>query len=143
MWTAAYDSRLFRAPEHNEGVRAGRSVTILLVVTVGLVVGAGACGGRSETLPRPNEAFCIAAERYDRRVERRAPLGEQIELVGRMAEHAPTDIAKDARIFLAWLERSRAGDPRASARVEEAVNNVNRRAQQGCGYLEDEGNTGI
>jgi hypothetical protein len=138
---AAYDSRSFAASEHNEKVHAARSAGILLLAAT--TIGAAACGGSSQSLPRPDEAFCVAAERYDRRVERRAPLREQIELVSRMADHAPNDIARDARVFLAWLERRRAGEARASTRVEEAVNNVNRRAQQGCGYLEDEGNVGI
>ena len=39
------------------------------------------------------------------RVEKLAPIGEQINIVQKMADHAPKDIAKDTETFLDALQR--------------------------------------
>ena len=79
-----------------------------------LAVGVTACSrDESSSLPRPSKPFCEAAHRYDVRVEKAAPIGEQIQIVQRMADHAPKDIAKDTADL---PRRAPAASPRATSR---------------------------
>jgi hypothetical protein len=115
-----------------------------LAVTGALLVAATALAGcskcDSESLPRPSKAFCQAAYTYDRKVERRASLTVQIGLVHTMVDHAPKDVAADTRIFLDALERRADGDKSVvdNPKIQAAVNNVNRRAQNDCGLFEQD-----
>ena len=78
----------------------------MLVAALLLAVGVTACSrDESSSLPRPSKPFCEAAHRYDVRVEKLAPIGEQINIVQEMADHAPKDIAKDTETFLDALQR--------------------------------------
>ena len=116
-------------------------VAPLLVAAV-LAGAAGCSRDASSSLPRPSKPFCDAAHRYDVRVEKRASLDEQIRIVRTIADHAPKDVARDADTFLDALERRRDGDKSVvdNAKIEKAVNNVNRRAAIGCGfYKQDSG----
>jgi hypothetical protein len=108
---------------------------LLLAAATTLAVGLSACSRDSDSsLPRPSKPFCEAAHRYDVRVEKRVGVEEQIRLVQEMAEHAPRDIARDTAVFLDALQRVRDGDESVvdNPKIEDAVNNVNRRAAQGC-----------
>jgi hypothetical protein len=122
-------------------------VAPLLVAAALVAAGAAGCSrDASSSLPRPSKPFCEAAHRYDVRVERRASLDEQIRIVRKIADHAPKDIAADADTFLDALERRRDGDKSVvdNPKIEEAVNNVNRRAANGCGlYQQDSAGGGI
>lgn len=116
-------------------------VAPLLVAAAFLAAGAAGCSrDSSSSLPRPSKPFCVAAHRYDVRVEKRASLDEQIRIVRKIADHAPKDIAGDADTFLDALERRRDGDKSVvdNPKIEEAVNNVNRRAVNGCGLYEQD-----
>jgi hypothetical protein len=119
----------------------------LLVAVLVLAAGAGvsACSGSESSLPRPSKPFCEAAYRYDVRVEKRAPIDEQIQLVQKMADHAPKDIAHDTAVFLDALQRRRDGDKSVvdNPKIEKAVDNVNRRAANGCGLYNSQGGGGI
>ena len=118
----------------------------MLVATLLVAVGATACSrDASSSLPRPSKPFCEAAHRYDVRVEKLAPIGEQINIVQQMADHAPKDIAKDTQTFLDALERRRDGDKSVvdNPKIEQAVNSVNRRAANGCGLYKQEPGSGI
>jgi hypothetical protein len=100
-----------------------------------LTVAITACSEGSESsLPRPSKPFCEAAHRYDVRVEKRASITEQIKLVREMDDHAPKDIAKDTDTFLDALERRADGDMSVvdNPKIQDAVENVNRRAANGC-----------
>jgi hypothetical protein len=80
------------------------------------------------------------------RVEKRASIDEQIRIVRKIAGHAPKDIAGDADTFLDALVRRRDGDKSVvdNPKIEKAVNNVNRRAANGCGlYQQDPAGGGI
>jgi hypothetical protein len=113
-----------------------------LVALAMLTLTATACSrGDESTLPRPSKPFCDAAHRYDVRVEKRAPIGEQIQIVQEMVDHAPKDIARDTNVFLDALQRRRDGDTSVvdNPKIEEAVNNVNRRAATGCGFYKSQG----
>ena len=122
-------------------------VAPLLVAAAFLAAGAGACSrDASGSLPRPSKPFCEAAHRYDVRVEKRASLDEQIRIVQKIADHAPKDIAGDADTFLSALERRRDGDMSVvdNPKIKKAVDNVNRRAANGCGlYQQDPAGGGI
>ena len=109
----------------------------MLVTTVLLTVGVTACSGdEGTTLPRPSKPFCEAAHRYDVRVEKRASISEQIQIVQEMADHAPKDIATDTQTFLDALQRRRDGDSSVvdNSKIRTAVDNVNRRAFFGCRF---------
>jgi len=112
-------------------------VAPLLVAAALVAAGAAGCSrDNSSSLPRPSKSFCEAAHRYDVRVEKRASLDEQIRLVRKIADYAPEDIARDAGTFLDALERRRDGDMSVvdNPKIEKAVNNVNRRAANDCGF---------
>jgi hypothetical protein len=120
--------------------------TLLLAAVTLVAMGTSACSRDSgSSLPRPSKPFCEAAHRYDVRVEKRVPIAEQIRLVQRMADHAPKDIARDTAVFLSALERVRNGDESVvdNPKIEEAVNNVNRRAAQGCDFYRSDTGGGI
>jgi hypothetical protein len=118
----------------------------LLVASLLVAVGATACSrDSSSSLPRPSKPFCEAAHRYDVRVEKLAPISEQINIVQQMVDHAPKDIARDAETFLDALQRRRDGDKSVvdNPKIENAVDNVNRRAVNGCGLYKQEPGSGI
>ena len=118
----------------------------MLVAAVLLTVGVTACTrDESSSLPRPSKPFCEAAHRYDVRVEKLAPIGEQIQIVQRMADHAPKDIAKDTQTFLDALQRVADGDKSVvdNDRIRDAVDNVNRRASRGCNLFKQDPGSGI
>jgi hypothetical protein len=120
--------------------------TLLLAAVTLVAMGTSACSRDSgSSLPRPSKPFCEAAHRYDVRVEKRVSISEQIRLVQRMADHAPKDIARDTAVFLSALERVRDGDDSVvdNPKIEEAVNNVNRRAAQGCDFYRSNTGGGI
>jgi len=107
------------------------------VVALGLLAGAlAACSGDSEkSLPTPSKAFCQAAYDYDTNLPKLiGKIQQQTALVQKLAEHAPKDIAADARTYLDAMERRAAGDKSVvdNPKVQTAVDNVNRRAADGC-----------
>ena len=114
---------------------------LVALVVLGAGTGVTACsGGGESSLPRPSKPFCEAAHRYDVRVEKRAPIHEQIQIVQKMADHAPKDIAHDTDVFLDALQRREDGDKSVidNPKIEDAVDNVNRRAFFGCGFDKQE-----
>jgi hypothetical protein len=107
------------------------------VVAVGLLVTAAtACSRDSESsLPMPSKAFCQAAYDYDTNLPKLiGKIDRQTDLVAKLAEHAPKDIAADARTYLDAMKRRAAGDTSVvdNPKVQDAVENVNRRAAAGC-----------
>lgn len=115
---------------------------IMLLVLV-LTVVATACS--REDTPTASKAFCRAAERYNTELERQQKRGEidtdrQIARVEDLVAEAPPEVEADAQTFLDALRRveddpSIKGDPK----VQEAVDNVNRFANQACGVYERRG----
>ncbi len=112
-----------------------RGVPLLLVV-----LGLGACSGSST--PTASKAFCRAADNYDNEITRQQKKSEldidrQIELVAELARTAPKSIQADADVFLDSLERV-GDDPslKDDPDVREAVDNVNRLANQACGVYD-------
>jgi hypothetical protein len=119
------------------------ALAIVAVLATGALAG---CGKRANDamsdLPRPSAAFCKAAVKYDEKVQlTNTSLPEQIEMVAAIVKHAPKDVSKDAQTFLDALQRRQAGDKSVvgDEKIETAVNNVNRRAGQDCGWYKREG----
>ncbi|MEX0663398.1 MAG: hypothetical protein WD598_01355 [Acidimicrobiia bacterium] len=116
-----------------------RRVLLFFAVLV-LMVG---CSG-SQT-PKASKAFCLAADRYDSELERQQKRGEididrQIERVAELARTAPKAVDDAAQVFLDALERVE-DDPsiKDDPDVREAVDDVNRLANQACGVYDREG----
>jgi hypothetical protein len=114
---------------------ATRLALVAVVAATAVLVAACRPGGNDDA--KPPRAFCDAATRYDERVQKGAKLDEQIRLVQRMVDSAPSKIRRDAETFLDALRRVEA-DPsvRDDPRVKQAVDDVNRYAAQGCGFYE-------
>jgi hypothetical protein len=111
----------------------------LVVVLLALALVAG-CGG-SETL-EASKPFCRAADEYDNEIQRQQKDGEvdvdrQITRVEVIARTAPAAIADDAQMFLDAL-RDVDDDPslRDDPKIREAVEDVNRYANQACGVYD-------
>jgi hypothetical protein len=112
-------------------------VGLRALVTVGiLAAGLAACSGDSESsLPMPSKAFCQAAYDYDTNLPKLiGKIHKQTDLVARLAEHAPKDIAADAQTYLEAMQRRADGDKSVvdNPKIQQAVENVNRRASSGC-----------
>jgi hypothetical protein len=111
---------------------------VLRAIAVLALLGAllAACSGDSEaSLPTPSKAFCQAAYDYDTNLPKLiGKIHKQTELVRKLAEHAPKDIAKDAQTYLDAMQRRAAGDKSVvdNPKIQTAVENVNRRAASGC-----------
>jgi hypothetical protein len=106
----------------------------------------GACSGREESLPRPSREYCQAAYRYEQQIQKQPQptIEAQIAMVEKIADNAPKDIRAEARVFLDAMRRVET-DPsvKDNAKVQAAVENVNRRTSRGCGFFEQERNTGF
>jgi hypothetical protein len=115
-------------------------LTVALVTAITAAV--AACSSASDPAserPRPSAAFCAAAARFDERVPT-ASLAEQIRMVRRLVATAPPDVADEARTFLDALRRVRT-DPsvRDDPGIKRAVDDLNRRAAQDCGWFRRRG----
>jgi len=106
-------------------------------------VSVSACARDRDAVEPAPDAFCEAAIDLDRGLERMVDLDRQVRLVRRVAETAPVEIEADARTFLEAMEavRDDPDDPslRDDPDVQEAVENVNRYAVEGCALYEQEG----
>ncbi len=116
----------------------GRRLAALAVL---LVVVLTACSEDDDPSAHPPEPFCqaaIALEEFGPVRGRVPELDDQIELVREVAETAPPDIKQQAETVLAAMERYRDGDDSVidDAEIQEAVNEVNRYATNGCELFE-------
>ncbi len=117
-------------------MHALRGVGLRVVVVIGLLAALTACSGDSEkSLPTPSKAFCQAAYDYDTNLPKLiGKIQQQTALVQKLAEHAPKDIAADAQTYLEAMQRRANGDKSVvdNPKIQTAVDNVNRRAADGC-----------
>ena len=118
------------------------------VVALGLLAAAlTACSRDSESsLPTPSKAFCQAAYDYDTNLPKLiGKPRKQTELVRKLAEHAPKDIAADAATYLDAMNRAIDGDDSVvdNPKIRDAVDNVNRRASRGCNLFKQDPGSGI
>jgi hypothetical protein len=125
---------------------ASRHLALLALASLFAI--AGCTGESGSSLPTPSAAFCEAARKYDDKLGTltgQSKFTKQIVLVTPMAEHAPKDIKADAELFLDALRRRADGDTSVAKdpKVERAIENVNRRAVQGCDLYEQQPGSGI
>ena len=121
----------------------------VVAVVAALAVGVAACSGEdpSTSLPKPNKAFCQAAYDYDTNLPKLVgKVAEQIALIRKMAANAPADVKDDAHAFLSAMEKYQQGDRSkalGSDKVKKAVDNVERRANNGCGLFKQDPPSGM
>ncbi len=116
---------------------------ILLVAALLATTAVGGCRRSDEPVTHPPDAFCEAAVDLENGLEHQVGINRQITLIRRLVETAPAEIESDTRAFLDALEAVR-DDPdnpdlRDDPDVQEAVDNVNRFASQGCELFERDG----
>ena len=115
-----------------------RTVGTLLLAAL-TTIGAG-CSQKDDTasnLPRPSRAFCKAAADYDLAVSSGAiSLARHVQMTRAIAQAAPTDARADADTVWHSFEKLRAGDKSVvdDPDVKAAIEHVNRRAGQDCGW---------
>ena len=105
-----------------------------------LSVAAVGCSQKDDTasdLPRPSREFCRAAANYDKVIALKSTtLARHITLTRAIARTAPKDARRDAEIVWRSFVKLRAGDKSVvdNPRVQAAIEHVNRRAGQDCGW---------
>lgn len=116
-----------------------RPLTIALAAALTLAAAPALAGcGDDESEVEVSDEFCEAARELDAEIAGTEQDPEaQRELVAPLAEEAPPEIREDAELWLDALRRVAAGDESVvdDPEVEEAVDNVNRVAQNGCDLL--------
>jgi hypothetical protein len=113
-------------------MRSFRAVAVAVLVAAGV---AACSGDSSKSLPTPSKAFCQAAYDYDTNLPKLiGKIHEQTDLVQKLADTAPKDIADDAHVYLDAMKRRAAGDKTVvdNPKIKAAVETVNRRAADGC-----------
>jgi hypothetical protein len=124
-------------------------VVSIVMVAVAVSLAATACSEDStKSLPRPTKAFCQAAFKLDDRLPKiQKDVAKQITLVEPIAANAPKDIKDDAQTFLDALRRYQDGDRSDrtvdNPKVKTAIENVNRRAADGCNFYKQDPGSGI
>jgi hypothetical protein len=120
---------------------------LALLVAGSAAVALGACsGGTPRSLPHPTKAFCDAAVKYDKAIQKVSNKSqvelakEQLPLVERLAETAPVDVKKAAETVVDMYRRRAAGDRSVldSPVAKKAVDDMNRRAGNGCGIYQNQ-----
>lgn len=115
-----------------------RSVAIsLLLAIVALSAGCQQKDDTQSDLPRPSRAFCAAAAHYDAAVSsKKVSLSQHVRFTRAIAKTAPVDARRDAAVVWHSFEKLRAGDRSVvdNPRVKAAIERVNRRAGQDCGW---------
>lgn len=110
------------------------------MLLIGLALVAVGCQQKDDTasgLPRPSRAFCAAAAHYDAAVSsKKVTLAQHVSFTRAIAKAAPVDARHDANIVWHSFEKLRAGDQTVvdNAEVKAAIEHVNRRAGQDCGW---------
>ncbi|MBK5288427.1 MAG: hypothetical protein JJE46_08165, partial [Acidimicrobiia bacterium] len=87
--------------------------------------------------PRPSRAFCKAAADYDQRVgSPKLTLAQHVKFTRAIARTAPADARKDAELVWHSFVKLEAGDTSVvdNPKVKAAIEHVNRRAGQDCGW---------
>lgn len=123
-----------------------RRLLVPAVLLAAAAVLTGCKDPAKSSLPNPSTAFCDAAARYDEAIQKpsKAPQAQQaatqIPLVERMERFAPADVKQAAGVFLDAMRRRAAGDTTVvdDRAVKRAVDDVNRRAGNGCGFYKSQ-----
>lgn len=121
-----------------------RRLVASALIVGGAVLATGCKGGDdvASDLPRPSRAFCEAAARYDEAVSgKELSLARHEKMTRAIADAAPPDTKRDATIVWRSFAKLRAGDRSVvdNPRVKQAIDHVNRRAGQDCGWFRRQG----
>jgi hypothetical protein len=114
----------------------------LVVASAALATGCKQGDDVASDLPRPSRAFCSAAARYDKAVsEKKLSLAKHEEMTKAIARAAPKDTERDATLVWRSFAKLAAGDRSVvdNPRVKAAIDHVNRRAGQDCGWFRRQG----
>ncbi len=117
---------------------------LVALATVATLVGGPSDGNEdvASKLPRPSVAFCKAAGKYDDAVSsHELSVAEHLEFSRAIAAAAPKDARADADRIVRAYEQLQAGNRRVvdDPGIKAAINHVNRRAGQDCGWYRREG----
>lgn len=131
---------------HHRDMRTPRVMVAAVAVAAAATVLAGCKDPAKSSLPNPSNAFCDAATRYDEAIQKpgkgtpEQQAAAQVPLVERLEAAAPADVKKSAGVFLDALRRRAAGDTTVvdDRSVKRAVDDVNRRAGNGCGFYKSQ-----
>jgi hypothetical protein len=130
--------------------RTRRALASAVAVAAASVALAACHDPAKSSLPAPAIPFCAAAQRYDEAIQkpskatRQEQAAAQVPLVEKMAVAAPADVKRAAGIFLDAMRRRAAGDASVvdQPSVRRAVDDVNRRAGNGCGFYKSQSGGG-
>jgi hypothetical protein len=100
----------------------------------------GQPGNDLSTNSRPSRAFCKAAAAYDKATTastKKVPLTRHIAMTHAIAKSAPHDTKADATLVWQSYRKLASGDRSVidNSRVKAALDHVNRRATQTCGWF--------
>ncbi|MBV8951825.1 MAG: hypothetical protein JOZ99_13190 [Actinobacteria bacterium] len=131
-------------------MRVRRHLRIAVVIVAAAAALAGCKDPAKSSAPHPTNAFCDAATRYDQAIQKPGKgtqaeqAAAQVPLVEQMATNAPADLKHAADVFVDALRRRAAGDTSVvdNRTVKQAVDDVNRRAGQGCGFYQSQDGSG-
>jgi hypothetical protein len=122
---------------------------LLTAVALGAAIAAlaGCSDPAKSSLPKPPVAFCEAAAKYDESIQKTLKASQeqqaaaQVPLVERLEANAPADVKHAAGVFLDAMRRRASGDASVvdDRAVKKAVDDVNRRAGNGCGFYRSQG----
>ena len=115
----------------------------LVALATVVTLAQGQQGNDLSTQPRPSRAFCSAAAAYDKATttKKTVPLAEHITMTHAIAVAAPKDTKADATLVWHSYRRLAAGDRSVvdNPKVKTAIDRVNRRATQTCGWFARDG----
>jgi len=116
-------------------------IGLVAIATIAML----AQGGQGNDLskqPRPSRAFCTAAARYDKVTTTKSiPIRRHVTMTRAIAAAAPSDTKADATLVWKSYVKLEGGDRSVvdNPRVKAAIDHVNRRATQTCGWFQRDG----
>jgi hypothetical protein len=123
---------------HNRVVKIAAWVIGIVAIATIAALSQGEQGNDLSTLPRPSRAFCSAAAKYDEATTTKPlPVARHVTMTHAIAETAPADTKSDAVLVWTSYKKLAAGDRSVvdDPTVKAAIDHVNRRATQTCGWF--------
>jgi hypothetical protein len=115
----------------------------LVVLATVATLAQGRPGNDLSSNSRPSRAFCRAAAAYDKATTttKSVSLARHITMAHAIAMSAPRDTKADATLVWRSYRKLAAGDHSVvdNPRVKAALDHVNRRATQDCGWFQRDG----
>jgi hypothetical protein len=127
---------------HNRVVKIAVWVIGLVALATVAALAQGNRGNDLSDQPRPSRAFCDAAARYDQlTTSKTLAVSRHVTLTEAIAHAAPPDTKADATLVWKAFVKLQSGDHSVvdNPRVKAALDHVNRRATQTCGWFANNG----